>query len=130
MQTIILNSIHLISSTIDLFISTAHISYITFFYISYPKARRYLQYKVFRLPRNINYVYKRNINRDDVQKWEIRYLPDLSIVNLVSVNVLVRRILNYHPNYTTHRLYFREVETPYLDNLFLMNNKIFPLYLG
>ena len=27
--------------------------------------------------------------------------------------VLVRRILNYYPNYPAHRLYFGEVETPY-----------------
>ena len=27
--------------------------------------------------------------------------------------VLVQRILNYYPNYPTHRLYFGEVETPY-----------------
>ena len=43
------------------------------------------------------------------------YLPDLSIVNLLSVFVLVRRILNYYPDYPTHRLYFGEVETPYFD---------------
>ena len=51
-----------------------------------------------------------NKNREEVKNREIRYLPDLSIVNLLSVFVLVRRILNYYP---THRLYFREVETPY-----------------
>jgi len=37
------------------------------------------------------------------------HLPDLSIFNLLSVFVLVRRI-NYYP---THHLYFEEVETPY-----------------
>ena len=26
---------------------------------------------------------------------------------------MVQRILNYFPNYPTHRLYFEEVETPY-----------------
>ena len=43
----------------------------------------------------------------------LHYLPDLSIVNLLSVFALVQGILNYHPNYPTHRLYFGEVETPY-----------------
>ena len=41
------------------------------------------------------------------------FIPDLSIVNLLSVFVLVQRILNYYPNYPTHRLQFGEVETPY-----------------
>ena len=41
------------------------------------------------------------------------YLPAFSIYNLLTVYVLVRRILNYHPNHPTHRLYFGEVETPY-----------------
>ena len=27
---------------------------------------------------------------------------------------MVQRLLNHYPNYSTHRLYFREVETPYL----------------
>ena len=49
-------------------------------------------------------------NRDEVNNRGIRYLPDLSIVNLLSVFVLVQRILNYYP---THRLYFGEVEKPY-----------------
>ena len=31
--------------------------------------------------------------------------------------VLVRRILNFYPNYPTHRLYFGEVETPYYYSL-------------
>ena len=39
-----------------------------------------------------------------------KYLPDLSIFNLLSVFVLVQRILNYYP---TYRLYFGEVKTPY-----------------
>ena len=43
-----------------------------------------------------------NKNREEVKNREIRYLPDFSIV-----------ILNEYPNYPTHRLYFREVETPY-----------------
>ena len=54
-----------------------------------------------------------NENREEVRNRESRYLPDLSIFNLPSVFVLVQRILNYHPNYPTHRLYFGEVETPY-----------------
>ena len=54
-----------------------------------------------------------NKNREDVKNREIRDLPDLSIVNLLSFFVLVERILNYYPNYPTHRLYFGEVETPY-----------------
>ena len=54
-----------------------------------------------------------NKNREEVKNSEIRYLPDLSILNLLSV-VLVQIILNYYPNYPTHRLYFGEVETPYL----------------
>ena len=45
--------------------------------------------------------------------WEIRYLPDLSIFNLLSVFVLIQWILNYYPNYPTHRLYFGEEKTPY-----------------
>ena len=47
----------------------------------------------------------RNKNREEIKNGEIRYLPDLSIVNLLSV-FLVQRILNYYPNYPTHRLYF------------------------
>ena len=35
------------------------------------------------------------------------------ISNLLSVDVLVQRILNYYPNYPTHRIYLGEVETPY-----------------
>ena len=54
-----------------------------------------------------------NKNREEVNNKEIRYLPDLSIVNLLSVFVLVQRILNKYPNYPTYRLYFGEVETPY-----------------
>ena len=54
-----------------------------------------------------------NKNRDEVNNREIRYLPDQSIVNLLSVYVLVQRILNYYHNFPTHRLYFGEVETPY-----------------
>ena len=37
-----------------------------------------------------------------------------SFSNLLSVFVLVQRILIYYPNYPTHRLYFGEVETPYI----------------
>ena len=51
-----------------------------------------------------------NKDREEVKNREIRYLPDLSIFNLLSVFVLVQRILNYYP---TDRLYFYEVETPY-----------------
>ena len=58
-----------------------------------------------------NSLYQ-NKNREDVKNREIRYLPDLSIVNLLSV--LVQRILNYYPNYPTHRLYFGEFKTPYV----------------
>ena len=54
-----------------------------------------------------------NKNRQEVKNREIRYLSDLSIFNLLSVFVLVRRFLNYYPNYPTHRSYFGEVETPY-----------------
>ena len=50
----------------------------------------------------------------EVKNTEIRYLPVLSIFNLLSVYVLVQKNLNYYPNYPTHRLYFGEVETPYL----------------
>ena len=52
-------------------------------------------------------------NKEDVKNREIRYLPDLAIFNLLSIFVLVQRILNYYPNYPTHRLYFGEVETLY-----------------
>ena len=47
-----------------------------------------------------------NKNREKVKNREIRYLPDLSIFNYV----LVQRILNYYPNYPSHRLYFGEVK--------------------
>ena len=48
-----------------------------------------------------------------VKNREIRYLPDVSIFNLLSVFLLVGRILNYYPNYPTHCLYFGAIETPY-----------------
>ena len=54
-----------------------------------------------------------NKNIEEVTIFEIRYLPDISIFNLPSVFVLVQKLLNYYPNYPTHRLYFGEVETPY-----------------
>ena len=44
-------------------------------------------------------------------------LIDLSIFNLLSVFLLVRRMLNYYPNYPTHRSYFGEVEAPYTPHL-------------
>ena len=53
-----------------------------------------------------------NNNREESKNREIRYLYDLSIFNILSVFVLVHRILNYHPNYPTHRLYFGEVKKP------------------
>ena len=56
---------------------------------------------------------------EEVKNRKIRYLPDLYIVNLLSVYVLVRRIWKYYPSYATHRLYFGEVETPYLRGLSL-----------
>ena len=59
--------------------------------------------------------FHQNKNREEVKNRKIRYLPDLSIFDLLSVFVLVQRILNYHPNYPTHRLYFGEVETLYSD---------------
>ena len=34
----------------------------------------------------------------------------------MSNDVLVGRILNYYPNYPTQRLYFWEVETPYIGS--------------
>ena len=53
------------------------------------------------------------------------------MVKLPSVFVLVQRILNYYPNYATHRSYFGEVKTPWnafhkLDQkiLNLLNRKI------
>ena len=57
--------------------------------------------------------FPKDKNREEVNNREIRYFPDLSIFNLLSVYVLVRRILNYYSNYPTHHLYFGEVETPY-----------------
>ena len=39
----------------------------------------------------------------------------LTIVNLFSIYVLVQRLFNCYPNYSTHRLYFGEVETPYTE---------------
>ena len=54
-----------------------------------------------------------NINREEVTNREIRYLPDLSIFNLLSVFVLVQRIWSYYPNYLNHHLYFGEIETQY-----------------
>ena len=35
------------------------------------------------------------------------------MINLFSMYVLVQRMLNYYPNYSTRRLYFGEVETSY-----------------
>ena len=52
-------------------------------------------------------------NREDVKNREIRYLPDLSTVNFLSVFLSVRRILNYYHNYPTRRLNLREVKTSY-----------------
>ena len=49
----------------------------------------------------------------EVNNREIRYLPDLTIVNLLPVFILVQKLLNYFPNYPTHSLYFGEVETPH-----------------
>ena len=66
-----------------------------------------------------------NINREEVKNREIRYLPDVSIVNLLSVFVLVQIILNYYP---TQRLYFEEVETPYGivdDKMYLKRYKLY-----
>ena len=40
-------------------------------------------------------------------------MTDFSIVNLLSVYLLIRTIFSYYPNYPTHRLYFGEFETPY-----------------
>ena len=51
----------------------------------------------------------------EVKNREIRYLPDLTIFSLFSVFVLIQRILKHYPNYPTHRLYFGEVETPYIN---------------
>ena len=70
---------------------------------------------------NSNSLYQ-NKNREGVKNREIRYLPDLSIVNLLSVFVLVERILNYYPNYAIHCLYFGEVETPYITK----QTEVFP----
>ena len=70
-----------------------------------------------------NSLYQ-NKNREEVKNREIRYLPDLSIVNLLSVFVLVQRILNYCPNYPTHRLYFGEVETLYTVPTELYRNQV------
>ena len=69
------------------------------------------------IPIYINWNIDPNKNREEVKIREIRYLPDLSIFNLLSVFLLVRRILNYYHNHSTHRLYFREVETPYNEGL-------------
>ena len=51
--------------------------------------------------------------------------PDLSNFNLLSVFVLVQRISNYYPNYPTNRLYFGEVETPFI--MFAAKVRYFPL---
>ena len=45
--------------------------------------------------------------------WALINLPDLSIVNLLSVFVLVQRILNKYLIYPTRRSFLGEVETPY-----------------
>ena len=52
-----------------------------------------------------NYLHQ-NKNREEVTNRQISYLPDLSIVNLLSAFVLVQRILNHYHYYPTHRLYF------------------------
>ena len=40
----------------------------------------------------------------------------LSIVNLLSVFVLMQNFLYYYPNYPTHRVYFGEIDSPYRRN--------------
>ena len=75
-----------------------------------------------------NSLYQ-NKNRQEVKNGDIRYLPEFSIFNLLSVFVLVRRILNYYP---THRLYFEEVETPYPNRGYaapFVDNGYFSKYL-
>ena len=37
----------------------------------------------------------------------------LTIFNPFPIYVLVQRLFNYYPNYSTRRLHFEEVETPY-----------------
>ena len=69
---------------------------------------------------NQNSLYQ-NMNKEEVKNREIRYLPDLSILNLFSVFVLVQTILSYYPKYPTHRLYFWEVETPFILRNFPCN---------
>ena len=54
-----------------------------------------------------------NKNREKVKNREIKYF---------SVFVLMQTILNYYPNYPTHRSYFGEVETRYCsENDFLVH---------
>ena len=53
---------------------------------------------------------KLKINNCEVNN---KFKIERSGIYLLSVSVLVQGILNYYPNYPTHRLYFREVKTPY-----------------
>ena len=73
------------------------------------------------------YLYQNKIE-EEVKNIEIMYLPDLSIFNFLSVFVLVQRILNYHPHYPTHRLYFGEVETHYRLKISSVRNEYFKSY--
>ena len=61
------------------------------------------------MSRIIRLLIKNSLHQN--KNREIRYLPDLSIVNLLSVFVLVQKFLNYYPNYPTHRIYCGEDET-------------------
>ena len=54
---------------------------------------------------------KLKINNCEVNN---KFKIERSGIYLLSVSVLVQGILNYYPNYPTHRLYFGEVETPYI----------------
>ena len=55
------------------------------------------------------------IVRAIIQKSSYRNITEkrLTMVNLFSIYVSVQRLLNNYPNYSTHRVYFGEVETPY-----------------
>ena len=76
------------------------------------------------MSRIIRLLIKNSLHQN--KNREIRYLPDLSIVNLLSVFVLVQKFLNYYPNYPTHRIYFREVETPNCKMYYRIANNKYP----
>ena len=69
-------------------------------------------YKVFQLPQNINDEWDNQGNNykffvQNINRKEVNYGYTLFYL------CFIQRLLNYYPNYSSHRLYFGEVETSY-----------------